>query len=485
MKAAKVVVVFFVAVAAFLAGLGYERWYGKPGGEAPASSKDGRRILYWVDPMHPAYKSDKPGIAPDCGMQLEPVYAGEAAPHPPGAERRILYYRDPEDHSYTSDKPGLNPETGNELEPVYEETPGRPPNAFQISPERQQMIGVRYGTAEVSTTSDSFRTVGRVTIDETRIARVHTRVDGWIDKVFVDFTGKEVRKGQALLTLYSPELLASQREYLLALRAKNVLRTATLPSAIEQSETLLEASRRRLELWDMSPEQIDEVARTGQPLTHVTIEAPVTGHVLSRNAFPGQRISPENELYVIADLSRVWIMADVFEFDAPNVRLGQHALVRLPYNSGARTFHATVTYIQPQLEAETRTLKVRLETANPGLVLKPDMYVDVDFHMPRRERLMVPAEAVLDTGLRKTVFVDLGNGYLEPREVETGERAGDLIVIRSGLKPGERIVVSGNFLIDSEAQLKSAIGNMGAPGHSHGEPKPGTGHKAPEVHRHD
>jgi RND family efflux transporter MFP subunit len=236
----------------------------------------------------------------------------------------------------------------------------------------------------------------------------------------------------------------------------------------------------------MSPEQIDEVARTGQPLTHVTIEAPVTGHVLLRNAFPGQRISPENELYVIADLSRVWIMADVFEFDAPNVRLGQHAVVRLPYTSGARTFHASVTYIQPQLEAETRTLKVRLEAANPGLVLKPDMYVDVDFHLPQRERLMVPAEAVLDTGLRKTVFVDLGNGYLEPREVETGERAADRIVIRSGLKPGERIVVSGNFLIDSEAQLKSALGNMGAPGHSHGEPKkPGTGHKAPEVHRHD
>ena len=484
MKAGKFVLVSLVAAAAFVAGLGYERWRGKRVGDAAATSKDGRKILYWVDPMHPAYKSDKPGIAPDCGMQLEPVYADEPMQGPSKVERKVLYYRDPEDHSYTSDKPGLNPETGNELEPVYEEAPGRPPKAIQISPERQQMIGVRYGTAEVSSTDDSFRTVGRVSIDETRIARVHTRVDGWIEKVFVDFTGKDVRKGQPLLTLYSPELLASQREYLLALRAKNVLRTATLPSAVEHSETLLEASRRRLELWDMSPEQIEQVARTGQPLTHVTIQAPVTGYVLSRNAFPGQRITPENELYVIADLSRVWIMADVFEFDAPNVRLGQRAVIKLPYDGG-RAFQARVTYIQPQLEAETRTLKVRLEAANPGLVLKPDMYVDVDFHMPRRERLMVPAEAVLDTGLRKTVFVDLGDGYIEPREVETGERAGDRIGIRSGLKPGERIVVSGNFLIDSEAQLKSALGGMGPPGHAHGEPKPSRDAKPAEPRHHD
>jgi RND family efflux transporter MFP subunit len=178
-------------------------------------------------------------------------------------------------------------------------------------------------------------------------------------------------------------------------------------------------------------------------------------------------------------------MADVFEFDAPNVRLGQRAVIKLPYDSGARTFQASVSYIQPQLEAETRTLKVRLEAGNPELVLKPDMYVDVEFHMPRRERLMIPAEAVLDTGLRKTVFVDLGDGYLEPREVETGERAGDRVEIRSGLKPGERIVVSGNFLIDSEAQLKSAMGNMGAPGHSHGAPKPEADPKGRKAHRHD
>lgn len=492
MKPVRIVMMLLLLVAAFAAGLGYGRRYAKPRESAAGMSKDGRKILYWVDPMHPSYKSDKPGIAPDCGMQLEPVYADEPAAGMPMGERKILHYRDPEDHSYTSDKPGLNPETGNDLEPVYEEVPGRPDTVFRVSPERQQLVGVRYGVVEMAATADSFRTVGRVTIDETRVVRVHTRVDGWIEKVFVDFTGRAVRKGEQLLSLYSPELLASQREYLLALRAKNVLQTATLPSAIENSQTLLEASRRRLELWSMTQEQIDQIARTGQPLTHISVESPISGHVLSRNAFPGQRITPENELYVLADLSRVWIMADVFEFDAPNVRLGQHAAITLPY-AGGRTIHGRVTYIQPRIEAETRTLQVRLEAPNPGLALKPEMYVDVEFHMPGRRQLMVPAEAVLDTGERKTVFVDLGDGYLDARAVETGERAGDRIAIRSGLKAGERIVVSGNFLIDSEAQLKSAIGGMGAPaGHAqHGlgeqETKKAEPKKAapPQVHQHD
>jgi len=431
MSAARIIGVLLLLAAGFAGGFTLHRWLPARGSSqappvASPAARPERKILYYVDPMHPAYKSGKPGIAPDCGMQLEPVYAEEGSPPPAGV--------------------------------------------LNISPQRQQLIGVRYGVVEEGAAMNAFRTVGKVALDETRIVRVHSRVDGWIEKVFVDFVGKQVRKGETLLTLYSPELLASQNEFLLALRAGEVLRSATLPSAIENSTTLLDAARRRLELWNMTPAQIDEIARSGKPSAGVAMEAPISGHVMTRNAFPGQRVTAESELYTLADLSRVWIMADVFEFESPEVRIGQHAIVSLPY--AGRALPARVSYIQPQMEAETRTLKVRLEMDNPGLVLKPDMFVDVEFRQGGQRRILVPASAVMDTGARQTVFVDRGDGNLEPRPVQTGDRVGDRIVIRSGLQPGERIVISGNFLIDSESQLKSALSGM--------EPGPST-----QEHRHD
>ncbi|MBI1789359.1 MAG: efflux RND transporter periplasmic adaptor subunit, partial [Acidobacteria bacterium] len=411
----RLILTVFAIALAFAGGYGYGRWYGPAPGAAAA--KPARRILYYVDPMHPAYKSDKPGIAPDCGMKLEPVYE-DGAGHP-GAEH-----------------------------PTAE---AAPPGAIHISPEKQQMIGVRYGEVEATAGSQSFRTTGKVAMDETRIARVHARLEGWIDEVFADFTGKQVAKGQRLLTLYSPEMFATQQEYLLALKSKEIMQTSTLHSARENSDSLLEAARRRLELWDLSAPQIEEIARTRRPIRNTTLYSPAGGYVIARNAYPKQRIMPETELYAIADLTRVWILADVFESDAPRVQVGQGAVVSLPY--AGRQFHATVSNILPQADAQTRTLKVRLEADNPGLYLKPEMFADVEFRVPMARRLTVPSEAVLDTGLRKTVFVDRGNGYLEPRQVETGERVGDRVEIRKGLKAGERVVVSGNFLIDSESQL--------------------------------
>ncbi len=409
--------------------------------------------------MHPAYKSDKPGIAPDCGMKLEPVYADEG-PAPAVPKGKILYYRDPKDPSYKSDKPGLNPETGSELEPVHEGHPSTfAPGTVQISPEKQQLIGVQYGVAEVTGGARTLRALGKVTYDETRISHVHTRVEGWIERVFVDFTGQLVRQGQPLLTIYSPELLASQRELLLAAKARETMKKSPLASAIDQSEALFQAARRRLEHWDLSADQIEQVLKTGEPIRTVTLYAPTGGYVLERKAFAHQKVTPESDLYTVADLSRVWIMADVFESEAAMVRPGQPARVTLSYYPG-RSFSAPVTYVQPQVDPMSRTLKVRLEADNPGGILKPDMYVDVDFRLALPSRLTVPAEAVLDAGERKTVFVDRGNGYFEPRQVETGDRLDGRVVILKGLAAGERVVTSGNFLIDSESQLKAAAAGM-------------------------
>ncbi|MGB9605917.1 MAG: efflux RND transporter periplasmic adaptor subunit, partial [Bryobacteraceae bacterium] len=445
----RVLILMAAIGAGFLAGY----FLRVPGKARVAQDAQGRRILYWVDPMHPSYKSDRPGIAPDCGMKLEPVYAEpEVAPARP--KGRILYWRDPQQPEYRSDRPGLNPETGNELEPVYEEVA---PGTVHLNPDKQQLIGVRYDVARVVPLIKRIRALGRVSYDETRLIKVHARVQGWIQQVFVDFTGRAVARGERLLTLYSPELLASQHELLLARKALGLLENARWPEARRRGESLVEAARTRLRLFDLSEEQIETVLATGQPIREVTLYSPAPGYVLRRNAFPAMRVTPETELYTLADLSRVWILAEVFESDAPWIREGQEAHVRMTHLPSQHV-RARVSYVQPELDPVTRTLKIRLEADNPGLLLKPEMYADVDLLVPLPHELTVAAEAVLDTGERKTVFVDRGDGYLEPRQVETGERVEGRVVILRGLRPGERIAVSGNFLLDAESQLRGATG---------------------------
>jgi membrane fusion protein, copper/silver efflux system len=441
--------------------------------KSTGTASKARKILYYVDAMNPAYKSDKPGIAPD-GMALQPVYADEptAASGTGGAVghtgHTILYYQDPQDPKYHADKPGLNPETGNTLEPVYADTTSAvPPGAIQISPERQQLIGVKFATVEVSGQARSIRAVGKVTYDETRVSHVHTRIDGWIEKVFVDFTGDFVKQGQPMLTIYSPEMLASQQELLLAARARDLMRDNPLASAAEHGNSLFEAARRRLELWQLKDDEIDQVLKTGQTIHSITVYAPASGFVTERKAFPNQKVTPDSDLYTITDLSRIWIVADVFESDITSIKVGDATYVSFP-SGNTPPLGAKVTYIQPQVDPMTRTLKVRLDAPNPGLRMKPDMYVNVEFGIAGAKELVVPAEAVLDTGDRQTVFVDLGNGYLEPRQVVVGERYGDRVAITRGLTAGERVVSSGTFLIDSESQLKAAAGGMGAPQHQHG-----------------
>jgi RND family efflux transporter MFP subunit len=461
---------FFFFVVLLGAGFTAGYWFHGRRSQTPDTKSAGRKILYWYDPMHPSYRSGKPGTAPDCGMALVPKYqeTEEARQYEPphhDPNRKIVFYRDPAQHSYTSDKPGLNPETGNELQPVYEGDPASmPPGTVRISAEKQQLIGVRMGIVEMSSESRTIRATGRVAPDESRIAHVHTRIEGWIDHVYVHTTGSFVKEGDPLLTLYSPELLATQQEYLLALKARDTLKASPLGGTANRAESLVEAARRRLELLQFSPQRLKEIEQTGNPVVNVTVFAPASGYVVKRNAFHSQMVKPDMELYTIVDLSRVWVMTDVFESELPSIRLGMPAEISLAAAPG-RTIRGAVNYIQPEVDATTRTVKVRVEAANPGLLLKPDMFAEVDLHVGSAPRLLVPADAVLDAGERKTVFVDRGNGYLEPRLVQTGERFGGRVVILSGLRAGERIVVSGTFLVDSESQLKSAATAMA--GHAH------------------
>ncbi len=469
MKALKILVGAILLASMF--GAGYLA-RGRP--RAASAAADGRKVLYYVDPMHPAYKSNNPGIAPDCGMQLEPVYADDGPLAPP-ASREVLYYRDPQQPEYRADAPGLNPETGNTLEPVYAAgiPPQVPSGAIRIAPERQQAIGVKFATVETTSFARAIRTVGRVAADETRVGHVHTRVEGWIEKVLVDFTGDSVRKGEPMLTIYSPEMLASQQELLLAARARDLMKGNPVAAAERHGESLFEAARRRLQLWELSDAQIDQVLRSGQPIRNVTVFAPLSGVITARNAFPNQKVTPDSDLYTITDLGRVWVLADVFEADAADVRLGSAVTVTVPSLGGAR-IAARVNYIQPAIDPATRTLQVRLDVANPGLRLKPDMYVNVEFAVSTEPRLTVPAGAVFDTGERQTVFVDRGHGYLEPRQVVVGERAPDRVTIIRGLAAGDRVVASGTFLIDSESQLKTAAAAMSSPAgkaQQHGERK--------------
>ncbi len=328
---------------------------------------------------------------------------------------------------------------------------------MQITPEKQQLIGVEYGTAEYENVSGAVRAVARVTLDETKVAKVNSKLEGWLEQVFVDSTGRRVTKGEPLVTIYSPEALATQQEYLLALKARETMHDSPVHEMLGSTENLIAAAKKRLELWDIGEAQIAAITASGKPVQYLTLYAPASGFVMERNAYAKQRIMPDTVLYNIADLSTVWVVADVFEYEASAVRVGQPAALTLAYLPG-RTFRGRVSYILPAIDPATRTVKVRIEFPNPEFLLKPEMYGEVEFQTGGTRRLVVPQTAVLNSGDHQTVFVDRGAGYFEPRDVKIGAQNGGRTEILSGLKAGERIVISGNFLIDSESQLKTALG---------------------------
>ena len=337
--------------------------------------------------------------------------------------------------------------------------------AVNVSPERQQLMGIRTATAEIRPMVRTIRTVGIVTYDETRVAQVFSKVEGWIENLLVNYTGTLVRKGQPLFTIYSPDLVATQEEYLIALKAKQTLGSSSIKEISAGSESLLESAHRRLSLWDISDEQISELQKSGKPKRTLTFYSPISGFVLKKDAVQGMRVMPDKELYTIADLSTVWVNADIYEYELAHIRIGQKATMKLAYYP-ARDFAGKVSWISPVLDEKTRTAKIRLEFPNREFVLKPEMYANAEIEINAGKKLAVPDEAVLDSGLRKVVFLDKGDGRFEPAEVKIGNKFDGYYEVLEGLSPGERILASASFLHDSESRLKEAMGAMaGMAGH--------------------
>jgi membrane fusion protein, copper/silver efflux system len=376
-------------------------------------SKSGTEsILHYMCPMHPQYISDRPGDCPSCGMRLVPAD--------------------------TQDKSPL--EKGSML----------PAGALSISAERQQIIGMRTAEIEKVPIDYRVRTVGRVAADETKIVRM-TAADGWVEEVFPNAADNVVRKDQLLAKFYSKDLLPVELSFLYTLDAPDRSSKERQDRSISYLQS--RSADKELRSLGMSDVQMKAIAQTRLPVTEIELRAPITGFVLARNINAGMKIDKGAELYRIADLNRVWILADLFENEASYFLPGMEATVTM--RQQGKTFRARVSSVLPQFDPVTRTLKVRLETDNPGYALRPDMFVDVEIPVHRAPAVAVFSDAIIDTGSSKRVYVDLGDGHFAPREVKTGMRFGDRTEIVDGLAPGERIVTSGAFLIDSESRMKS------------------------------
>lgn len=339
------------------------------------------------------------------------------------------------------------------------ETPLAP---IQLSPERLQSIGVSTGEVEQKAVEDEIRTTGNIAVDETRLAYVQVRFSGYIQKVFADATYQYVHKGQPLFTIYSPDLVATEREYLVAKRNQQQVAASTVPGVASSAASLVEATTERLQQWDIPDNEISRLESTGKVQQELEIDSPVSGYITDREALPNKYVQPDTRLYTVADLSTVWGLAQVFQNDLGRVRIGAPATLTVDTYPG-RTFSGRVDFVYPEIDPATRTARVRLVFPNPDLKLTPGMFVNVVLKIPMGRQLVIPASGVLQSGTRQIAFVDRGSGNLEPREVELGARIGDDFVVLKGLKPGEHIVTSANFLIDSESQLQAALGSFAPP----------------------
>ena len=388
-----------------------------------------------------------------------PATPGSAVPG-----RKIAYYRSPMDPSVRSESPAKD-SMGMDFVAVYEDelqgnqsgVEGR--GVVNMSAEKRQILGVRNVEVVKKRLDHVLRTVGRVAVDERRVRHVHTKYEGYVERLYVDFTGKLVKKGQPLLSLYSPDLVATQQEYLLAYQAQARLGASKVRSAAQGSSDLLEAARQRLLLWDIRPSDIERLGSTGQVRRNLDLYSDISGYVVQKMAYEGLRVTPADTLFDIADLSHLWVLADVYEYNLPAVALGTQADVVVPHVAD-RKWTGQVTYIAPTVEEKTRTIKVRLEVDNSGGDLKPDMYTDVFLRVDLGTCVVVPENAVIDAGDRRLVFLDRGDGRFEPREVKLGAKVDEGFQVLSGLTAGDRVVTSANFLLDSESSLKAAVSAM-------------------------
>jgi membrane fusion protein, copper/silver efflux system len=419
-KILSAVVIGLLMIVSYIAGRHHT---GRPA----AATANTRRVLYWVDPMHPQYKSDHPGIAPDCGMALAPVYAGDVGNTSQGALTASLGPLPPEDVS--------------------------------IDDAMQRRMGIRTAAVERSGATRVIRALGRVVPEDTRVYKIDSGSDGFIRETYNDSLGTLVKKDQKLAAYYGSEFLAVASGFLAATErvpgatGKDGSRTVPFPGAVsKQGVSSLQGYSDRLRNLGMSDVQIRQMAESRQLPESIDVVAPVDGFILARNITVGQHFDRSMELYRIADLSQVWILADVFGSEVEHVRPGALARVTLP--DQGRTFLARVSQVLPQVDASTRTLKLRLEADNPSFALRPDMFVDVELKASVPPGLTVPRDAVIDSGRQQSVFVERSDGVFEPREVETGWHLGDRVEIVHGLEEGERVVAAGTFLVDSESRLK-------------------------------
>jgi Cu(I)/Ag(I) efflux system membrane fusion protein len=381
-----------------------------------------RTVLYYRDPMHPSYTSPRPGKAPDCGMELEPVYADEG-----------------------------NTEAGRNAPAM--------PGVIKVSRDQQQMMGLRVAMVEKSAATGTLRTVGRVLAEEDRTFSVTAGGEGWVTQVLPGTTtGDLVKKGQALAVVYGRDYATAQRTFLYALRSLESSRGANLGDYQDQPAVVLREARLVLQNMGFGDAQIEQLEKTRQIVLDIKLTSPADGVIVVRDVSQQKKFERGNELFRIADLSRVWISADLFGDEARNIRSGATAVVSLP-DRPATKLRATVSEALSRFDAKSRTLKLRLEAENPGLVLRPDMFVNLEFAIRLPEAVTVPAESVVESGARKVVFVERVSGVFEPRTVETGWRLGGRVEILAGLKPGETIAVSGSFLLDSESRMKAGDAN--------------------------
>lgn len=375
------------------------------------------------------------------------------------AEKKIKYWAAPMDPTYIRNEPGKSP-MGMDLIPVYEDD-AQSGSTISIDPVTAQNMGVRTAAVVKGDISRRVRTVGLIGYEEPKQYSVNAKIAGWVEKLYVNQTGQQVKKGQTLLEIYSPELVTAQQELILAKQNLDALSGSSFPEIADGARRLLEASRQRLSLWDVSRKQVAQIEKSGQVQKRLSLAAPYSGIVSIKMVNEGMYIKPGAALFEISDLSRVWIYADLYESDLPFVKVGQQAWVSLPY-AGEEPRTAKVTYLYPYVDAKTRTVKARLEFDNLDLSLRPDMYVNVEILTePRTGVLSIPAEAVLNSGGKKTVFVALDEGKFEPRVVKTGVQGdGGMLEIVDGVEDGEVVVTSAQFMFDSESRLREAINKM-------------------------
>ena len=396
-----------------------------PAGTATTAAAPGSPAkTIWQCPMHPSIRQDHPGECPICGMTLVPV----APDAPPDAAAASV--AEPE---------GLA--------------------TIRIDPARQQLIGLETVPVTRGMVGGAWRTVGRVAIDETRVRHINVKVPGFVERIYVDFVGKPVKAGEPLFSIYSPELLSAQEEYLLALRTHAALQAAD-PS-MSGRDPLVEAARRRLLLWDVPAAEVARIARSGEPVKTLLLYSPISGVVTKKDVVQGMKLDAGAMPYEIVDLSDVWVLADVYENELRHVRVGMPARLSLKAYPN-RVFEGRVSFIDPLLDPTTRTVKVRLAFPNPNGELKPEMFGEVTLLGQSREGLRIPSDAVIDSGTRSVVFVALGEGKFQPREVALGDSDGIAVEVVSGLAEGERVVTRANFLVDSESRLRASLASLAA-----------------------